>query len=278
MAVSEYGVLVDQRYFESKQNHTHSNVVNKFQLIGLSILVVGIVFKVNFDPIKDALVNESGSSDFNLDQAGSTLGIGLIILGVIIILVALLGCSGACCKSKVLLVIYALIVIIILIAEIAVVAVALIKGGDAKDVLQKGLLKSLEKYKPNSEDSLSKSFNAIWSTFECCGVYNYTDFKSGRVEGFKFPPKNIPEQIPIGCCKNFDYENAEKANYTDHIVCLTTPTEKNAYIDGCYTALQDSISHYTAVAIGVAVVIVLIEIIVILAAFCLCCRSDDYQA
>ncbi|KAK6173884.1 hypothetical protein SNE40_017262 [Patella caerulea] len=248
-----------------------------FMIIGLAVLIMGIVFKVNFEPIKDAFVEQSDKTDFNLEAAGSTLALGLIILGVFIVLVALLGCSGACCKSKILLVVYAIIVMILLIAEIAVVAVALVKGKDAENKLKEGLADSLEKYHENGDDALSKAFNAIWSTFECCGIDSYTDFKNGNITGFKFDSKNPQENIPVGCCKNVNYEAAPNINFTQYQDCLNGPTKDNAYLTGCYSDLKNTITHYSTVSIGVGIFIFVVEIIVIVAAFIICSRRNDYD-
>ncbi|XP_046577387.1 CD82 antigen-like isoform X1 [Haliotis rubra] len=81
-----------------------------FMIFGLAILIAGIVFKVGFDEFKDALVDNGDKVDFNLKYAGETFGLIVIAFGCVILLIAGLGCLGACCQWRVLLGIYGVIV------------------------------------------------------------------------------------------------------------------------------------------------------------------------
>ncbi|XP_041372961.1 CD63 antigen-like isoform X2 [Gigantopelta aegis] len=245
-----------------------------FMIFGIACLAGGIVLKLGFDVIKEALVAKGSDIDFNLKYAGETLGIGMIAFGVFILLVSFLGCAGACCRVRCLLVVYAIIVMVILVAQIAVVVLAVIKGSEASDILDKGLKKALDGYHedPKKKDPKDKSFDALFSTFSCCGVDNYTDFKSLNTS---WDNRNPQKKIPVTCCKGVNYEDITNKTFVDHAQCLTTPTKGNAYIEGCYSSLVDEIKKYKGIAIGVGIVIFLVEIVVIGMAFFLCSRHDD---
>ncbi|XP_046577388.1 CD82 antigen-like isoform X2 [Haliotis rubra] len=117
-----------------------------FMIFGLAILIAGIVFKVGFDEFKDALVDNGDKVDFNLKYAGETFGLIVIAFGCVILLIAGLGCLGACCQWRVLLGIYGVIVGVILLSEIIAVAVVLAKGSEAKNVMETGLRGALKGY------------------------------------------------------------------------------------------------------------------------------------
>ncbi|XP_067679921.1 tetraspanin-18B-like [Haliotis asinina] len=252
-----------------------------FMIFGLAILIAGIVFKVGFDEIKDALVDNGDKVDFNLKYAGETFGLIVIAFGCVILLIAGLGCLGACCQWRVLLGIYGVIVGVILLAEIVAVAVVLAKGSEAKDVMEKGLREALKGYddavaKKNAKD---KSFDAIFSTFQCCGVDNYTDFQDPAINT-QWDPRNTEKKIPVACCKKTNYEDIGNTTFNDPDIkqCLGISSMNNdyAYTTGCYTDLLDFIDHYKYVAIGVGVTIFLIELLVIVLSICMCRSSSKY--
>ncbi|KAK6173885.1 hypothetical protein SNE40_017263 [Patella caerulea] len=246
-----------------------------FMLIGLAVLIMGVVFKVHFEPLEYAFLDDSDKTDFNLSYAFTTLTYSLMVFGVFIILVALLGFSGAHFKSKIILVAYAVIVMIILVAEITVVTVAVTRGTNAEKEIKDGLEDSLRKYKENDYGVSAKAFNTIWSTFGCCGIDSYADFKDGNITDFCFHKDNTHKLIPVGCCKNVDYEAAHRIDFKQYEECLSNPTEDNAYLTGCYSELKDAVTQCSSVSIGVGIFILIVEVVVIFAAFCQCCREDD---
>ncbi|XP_046344168.1 tetraspanin-9-like [Haliotis rufescens] len=252
-----------------------------FLIFGLAILIAGIVFKVGFDVFKDALVETSGNIDFNLKYAGETFGLVVIVFGCLIILIAGLGCLGACCQWRVMLGIYGVVVGVILLAEIVAVAVVLAKGSKADEVLDKGLRNALKGYDDNASNKTAKdqSFDAIFSTFQCCGVDNYTDFQDADINT-NWDPRNPLHKIPVACCKKTNYEHISDTTFTDGDIkkCLSITDMDNtyAYTHGCYSNLLDFFDNYKYVAIGVGVTIFLIELLVIVLSMCMCRSSDKY--
>lgn len=80
------------------------------QLLGLALLVVGCLLKFNADFVTSKasdLLTEIRLDDLNIDLSSVLNSIALIfiIAGAFILLVGFLGCAGACCKFRPLLVI-----------------------------------------------------------------------------------------------------------------------------------------------------------------------------
>jgi hypothetical protein len=242
------------------------------------------VFEVGWDDVRDAFVDESDKVDFNLQYAGDTVGISAIVFGTFMTLLSAMGCIGGCCRVRFLLAIYAIIVMILLIGQIVVVGLVAANGSDAEDKINEGLRDSLKGFNETLKDDRSKAWASVFSTFECCGVEgNWSaEFKNN---GFIENPnrdaseKNLPDPIPIACCKDFDYEaNVQTVgvfSQTDIKQCLVQKDPTKTYTTGCETKVKDAISDNKAIVIGVGVAIFIIEIMVVVIAFFLCCRDND---
>lgn len=77
-----------------------------FQLMGLGLFIPGIVLQTNIDFVSDEIkpvLDQVSVTGIALGDVVKNLGIGFIIVGVFVFLVAVLGLMGACCKSKCLL-------------------------------------------------------------------------------------------------------------------------------------------------------------------------------
>ncbi|XP_055865827.1 tetraspanin-3-like isoform X1 [Biomphalaria glabrata] len=251
-----------------------------FLLFGLAALVAGIVFKVGgaWSTVSDFLKIADENSE--IKNAGEALALGAIIFGSIIVVIAITGCIGACCKVKCLLVLYGIVVIIILLAEIAVVIVVGVKSSDVENKTDEALLKTLVNYKENSTDDISRAWSIVFKEFKCCGVKGNVDFRNYTST---FYANERPAQykgsiyyVPITCCSKFNFEAKKSLSSSDFDTnknCLTAPNSE-AYDKGCVKSIINSVLDHKWAFIGVGIAIFFIEILVILLAFCLCCRSD----
>ncbi|XP_005097791.2 CD82 antigen [Aplysia californica] len=252
-----------------------------FMIFGLAVLIVGIIFKVGWDEVRDAFVDNSDKVDFNLQNAGDTIGIAAIVFGCFMILLSIMGCIGGCCRVRVLLVIYAIVVLLLLIGQIAIVGYVAANGSDAEDKIKEGLEKTLDGYYEDQRDSKSKAWSAVFSTFECCGIANRTeDFTSSS--NFHMSNKRTATQagdlnpIPIACCRSYDYESAQTEDiFKKSDECLLKKTPKASYTVGCETEIKDRIVDNKGVVIGVGVAIFIIELLVVIMSFYLVCKKDD---
>ncbi|KAK0054324.1 tetraspanin-9 [Biomphalaria pfeifferi] len=254
-----------------------------FLLFGLAALVAGIVFKVGgaWSKVSDFLKIADENSE--IKNAGEALALGAIIFGAIIVVIAITGCIGACCKVKCLLVLYGIVVIIILLAEIAVVIVVGVKSSDVENKTDEALVKTLDKYKENSADDISKAWSIVFKEFKCCGVKGKEDFRNYTSGTSTFYATERPGlykgpsyYVPITCCSQFNFEEKKSltsADFDNNKNCLNA-TNNGSYEEGCVKSIINSVLDHKWAFIGVGIAIFFIEILVIAMAFYLCSRHD----
>ncbi|KAJ8308211.1 hypothetical protein KUTeg_013085 [Tegillarca granosa] len=204
-----------------------------FTLLGLALLVVGCLLKFNADFITSKasdLLTEIRLDELNVDLSSVLNSIALIfiIAGAFILLVGFLGCAGACCKFRPLLVIYAIIVLLLFILQVAAVAVTLTMRSSVDKVLKTALNDTLvKKYKgDNSTETLSIAFNNMF--FKCCGVDDYMDVKlaTNWIRNYTVNGNSYTLETPIHCCK--DLGNEFPPQIPNDLTCATNPTQANS--------------------------------------------------
>ncbi|XP_052060280.1 23 kDa integral membrane protein-like isoform X2 [Mytilus californianus] len=221
-----------------------------FLILGLGIGIAGLVFRFGTDllgdEIKDAMksLNVDVVGGINVYDIASSLSLLLIIVGFFIFLVGGLGCCGACCQNRVLLVVYAIIVAILLIAQI--VGVAMFAGfrSSFDDTFKTEFKKVLTtRYNQTGNEDLTNSYDALFKLYKCCGVDSANDMPS--------------QSLPSECCTATDPPSS----------CTNTSSTVH---EGCYTKLKDQIDQYNSVFIGVGVSVLIFQLLCVLFSFCLC--------
>ncbi|XP_066143576.1 23 kDa integral membrane protein-like [Euwallacea fornicatus] len=146
-----------------------------FVLVGLALLVVGILFKVNFTKLSDAIPADA--------HALQHIPVAAIVVGSIIFVIAFLGCCGTLRSNTCMLSWYGGILIVIFLVQVAlgIYAFVQIKDEDSlRSHIQDAVTEIFSKY-PKTEDSV----NVIQETFKCCGTNS--------------PNSWLPLQIPKSC-------------------------------------------------------------------------------
>lgn len=224
-------------------------VVNTlFLLFGLAIAIAGLVFKFGGDLLKSDIkkVFENVKIDIvggvDLYQLVNSLATVFIVLGFIIVLIGFLGCFGACCQWRWMLVVYAILVMILLVAQLVIVIMFAVFRNKVDDQF-KNDLKKLLKEKYGSDQEYTNSFNSMFQSFQCCGIEK---------------PSDIPTlTLPKECCPNPD-------------PISKTCTISTKLYPGCYPKIESYISTYNGVFIGVGVAVLIFQLLCIIFAFCLC--------
>lgn len=225
-----------------------------FWLLGCAILGIGIWLQVS----KSAYTSMSPSLSF---VSATVL---CIAAGVLVLVVGFFGCCGAIMENKCLLMTYFVLVVVIFILEIVVGVLAFIYKNDIEKVLGQELLKGIEKDYPATEGepdehNLRAGWALIQTKFECCGVYNYSDWykRAGWPTGY---------YVPAECCR---------INSTE---CNTKDTPDNWYKKACLPVIQSMLRQnlyiigIVAISIGV---IQILGLVASMAMFC-CLRQDKY--
>ncbi|XP_018321142.1 CD63 antigen [Agrilus planipennis] len=145
-----------------------------FALVGIAIVVVGAVYKYQFDNVLEALPDEA-----TVLSLVPTLA---IIVGCIVFFIAFLGCCGAVNEGKCMLSTYSVLIFVILIAQVGVGIYAFIQFGDNQGELRTRihdqLVTTFNRYSTNTASREAVDF--VQSELKCCGV-DSSNFWTGTI-------------------------------------------------------------------------------------------------
>ncbi|XP_017779169.1 PREDICTED: tetraspanin-9-like [Nicrophorus vespilloides] len=188
-----------------------------FALAGLALLIVGILFKLDFNDIAGALE----------DSPFGVAPVLMIVIGAIIFVIAFFGCCGAIKENSCMLTSYSVVLLVIFILQIALgvyVFLSIKNESDLKDSITKDLNKSLDKYKKGDKLAI-ESFDLMQKSIKCCGVSSYKDFLPSIPDTCcETSPCNALNSYKMGCGeKMFDTieDNASTIGYVALGLCVT---------------------------------------------------------
>ncbi|KAG8036139.1 hypothetical protein G9C98_004719 [Cotesia typhae] len=204
------------------------NVV--FSIAGLGILIVGC--KILADV-----------GNYNHFMGGRILApaIVLIIIGIIVFVIAFLGCFGAVKEKHILLIAFGVALLTIFAIELAVGIGISIFQSDVSDLLRTTLRESLAKYDTNSDNKVA--WDSIQTYFHCCGVDASDDWE-----------EFLKENLPTSCCLRNNTDPCQKEN----------PLK---ITNGCYQTLLRQIRSNSELLIWLGAAIALTEIIGVMLGF-----------
>ncbi|XP_062608730.1 tetraspanin-9-like isoform X2 [Saccostrea cucullata] len=251
-----------------------------FMLMGLGLFVPGIALQTNFDFVTNEIkpvLDEIKVTGVGLGSVIQNLGIGFIILGLFVFLVATLGLLGACCKSKCILTIYAIIVLLLLLAQVTVVILWFTMqntlNSTVKEELSTVLRNTYNEDSLNGTSQQSNGWNFLFLTLKCCGVNAVTAQTAGDFANTPNWSDKMPGQlIPTSCCKE-----TTAATYTASTDCTNNVANGTFYEQGCYDAMiaKFDTSRYSSILLGTGITVLIIEVIAIIAAICICRGVED---
>lgn len=185
-----------------------------------------------------------------------------IILGMggMLFLLGFLGCCGAIRENKCLLLFFFMLILLIFLAELAAAILAFIfREHLTREYFTKELKRHYQGY--NNTDVFTSTWNAIMSTFDCCGVNSPEDFKDSL-----FRLLNQNQVVPEACCQRAGQTG--EAAYLIQEQCLSgNMMSRNN--KGCYSAVVDYFELYIYVAGALAIVVLTIELFAMVFAMCL---------
>ncbi|XP_021361807.1 tetraspanin-9-like [Mizuhopecten yessoensis] len=254
-----------------------------FALVGILLLTVGCIVKWGESIMDDVLsdwynnfrkaleeagVDNSSIANFNIEEFLQDAAIAFIVIGAFFFLLGIIGCLGACCKVRALLICYSIIIVMVILVELTFVillfAIREEVDGWLKEPLQTAIANDYTG--TNGTDAVTLGLNFIMSEFECCGVETYSEFNNTAKKWQKLLPNQI---IPLICCRN-----ASRTNYD----CLTSPTTNNSFSDkGCYSAIEDWVDDNADILIGSGAAVAAVEILLVLFACVVCAKNKSSQ-
>ncbi|KAF5890465.1 tetraspanin-1-like, partial [Clarias magur] len=165
----------------------------------------------------------------------------LIAIGTVLAFMGFLGCCGACCENKCMLMIFFIIIFVVFVAEVVAAVLLLLYQSKAEELLNKLRRTVVQNIKQNygKNDIITEAWNETMSLMKCCGYNNYTDFKYS-------PYVNNTSLYPEYCCpETEDVCNLEKAN--------------SKKVTGCFDTLVKWVKSNSSLLGGVAVCVIAIE-------------------
>lgn len=210
-----------------------------FFVFGVAMLAYGIY---TFIEIGDYA--SLSSVDF---VSGSKL---LIAVGVLISLVAFLGCCGAWKLKKWMLAFFILLLIIIFCCEIAAVVTGYMYRNKFKEVVDKDMQDFfVNQYGQSDKDGVTKAIDALQRTGDCCGFRNGS--KDWQVTRWG---QSRQTDVPDSCCKT-----ETKDCGMDAIKKLTGKVSADVYDEPCKKKLEELVDKYLPVIGGIAIGILVIQ-------------------
>ena len=258
-------------------------------ILGINLLIVGAFLKYKEDLVNDHVAQflkqiQLEHLETNVYSIISIAIIILIVVGVFIFLLSLVGCCGACCQNRVLLVVYAIVVILLLGVQIAA-TVYTIKfkdewQGPVKEEIKKVIANT---YKgDNGTDAITLGINAVFMQFKCCGTEDYTDLADvpGWVRNYTFDEfsETVTFKAPYFCCKTVITEkppiNSGLFTNENQTECATNPTPQNSnYMKGCFKALEEVVLRYSTIYLAVGISLIVLELFCIGFSCYICCKK-----
>lgn len=204
-----------------------------FVICGLVLIIVG------------ALVTSPNYTQF-LNSKYVTAPVILIVVGVVIFLVAFLGCCGAVKENHCMVMTFGLLLFLIVIVELAGGITAYMYRSEVKDFLKQNMNSSIAQQKKDAV----KTWDEMQSKWHCCGVDGPQDYVANNVS------------IPTTCCA----PPVDKCE------------EGKAFSDGCFPKLLEEVKQKIGIIGGVAIGFAVIELIGCMFAWCLASAiKRDYE-
>ena len=183
------------------------NIVRVFLLIinilffvfGLTVFIAAAVLKWG-----NGALNKFADIKYldDLVKVGSigSIAICLMVLGAIIVLLSFVGILGLKFMNRFFLIIYEIIVAVLFLAHLVALLVLIFGSAKIEDSYKNELSKTLDKVNSVANiDVECDFFKTLSTTFKCCGVNNYQDFKlNGTVCCDVDKDKIIPNDN-VGC-------------------------------------------------------------------------------
>ncbi|EDO42387.1 predicted protein [Nematostella vectensis] len=217
------------------------NVV--FWVFGVLILVIGSYLMTEF---KNA---------WNLDSILYEPSVVILIVGILLFLIATVGCIGALRENTILLAIYG--------GAVTLCLIFLVSAGIAvymhRDKVVEKLKDDLKHYRDPDKENFQFLIDRLQTNLKCCGVNSYTDWQTNIYFNCSSPGSESCG-VPFSCCKESIQLNRQCGYDAGRMKTDAERLEKGVYSKGCWTIAISFIMDnlYLVVGITAAVLILII--------------------
>lgn len=210
-------------------------------LAGLTTVVIGVLVEMKRNHILQVLghIKNVSPEIAHLSNAGYLL----IAVGAVLTFMGFLGCCGACCDNKCMLMTFFIIILILFVVEVVSAIYILLYQSKVKETLEKISEEFAKKIKEDygSKDVFTKTWNETMTLLTCCGFNNYTDFTGSAYV-------NRTSLYPQFCCSP---ERSLQCN---------EGTAASQNVQGCLDAVVNLVKSNSALLGAVAICVAAIEV------------------
>jgi len=226
-----------------------------FFLVSLVLIGSGVALQV----MKDDIISHFNSvhiEDIDPNQMLLIATITLISIGGVILLISFCGCCGSIIENKCMVLTYATI--------LALITLSLIGAGVAIHVLEKNIKEELKKELPEilSKQDVVNAFNGVQTSFECCGVFHYTDWNNKAVFGIN--------DVPDSCCKTQTLNCGQNVGNEEEAMNVI-------YTTGCFNKLEQTYWK-PALLVGVGAIVLLMTGVIMSCCFGIRINKKKYDS
>uniref|UniRef100_A0A3Q2YN55 Tetraspanin n=1 Tax=Hippocampus comes TaxID=109280 RepID=A0A3Q2YN55_HIPCM len=174
----------------------------------------------------------------------------ILAIGAMLFLLGFLGCCGALRENQCLLLFFFMFILFIFLAELAA---ALLAFFFREHLTREYFTRELKHHYQgnNTTDVFTSTWNAIMTTFDCCGVSGPEDFSLSL-----FRLRNPNKMTPDACCRG-------------SFCLLMLLLLFLLFFQGCYSAMMDYFETYIYTAGALAIVVLTIELFAMVFALCM---------
>lgn len=200
-----------------------------------------------------------------------------IILGMalVIFLIGIIGICGLFSENKCLLATFFFLLSTLLSLEISGLVLIVMYKDNVNRYVRSLFAELLDSYGQKEMSSLTQNFDFIQHKLECCGQFNYTDWKdTWWFENSRNRVGNVPQSCCVNYAMNLDEDeqrtsflkrvggSAESAlpNFCRGESPQPTPVD-NYYPNGCYSKLRHVIKHQFVYISGVCLGLLIIQFV-----------------
>ncbi|XDV20947.1 hypothetical protein PO909_026151 [Leuciscus waleckii] len=148
----------------------------------------------------------------------------LFIIGIIITCVSFLGFLGALKENRCLLISFFILLFILMLAELATACILLMYESEIEKFLDNDLKIGLKNSKDKRINGTeTDDWDTVQITFQCCGIYNSTDWSNNVPKSCNVPGNGTQKYWPQGCFKKLQAtfeENLLNAGIGVIVVCI----------------------------------------------------------
>lgn len=224
-----------------------------FFLLGFALFIIAIVVLVRTTTTRDA---------FDLHK----YLIGYLVVSIIILVVAFLGCCGAIRESRCMLIMFIIFLSVVLVLCIAIQIALGVGLTYMENHVGNDLQHSTNNYTNNND--VRYMWDYLQHEFQCCGSYNYSDWQVP-----------LGSDVPDSCCVN---TTGQAALGCGKGMTLLPPSKANStiYIGGCEDDLRSRLNFLALGALVVVGILIFLEVIGIILTCCLqrsIANSESYD-